>query len=307
MVQETYPKGSVARIDLQANESRDKRLNDMQDLAFQHLDVHIIQEQLETKSFGRSERICYQSVLDSTNTHAMTLAREGVEEGTIVLADSQVAGRGRLGRRWIDVAGWNVLSSTVLRPSFSPHLLVMIASLAVVRTILDLSTLEATIKWPNDVLVAGHKVAGILIETSHDQDGRLVAILGIGVNVNGHISQSVEAVLESQVNAISLEDACGHTLSRERFIARMLKYIEQPYLALQREVQEAGFDTTMTATAHMLREQWRNRLSTLGQLTRVRQGNRFVTGIAEDVNEQGELLLREPAGDCITITWGEIQ
>ncbi len=281
-------------------------MNDIQDLAFAQLDIPAIQDHLETMLLGFGDRLFYQTTIDSTNTRAMALARAGAKEGTVVLADSQLAGKGRLGRRWIDVAGWNVLSSTILRPLFAPHFLVMIASLAVVKTIDDLCALPATIKWPNDVLVDGRKVSGILIETSHDQQGQLVAVLGIGVNIHGHISQPLEATFDTQINAISLQEACGHTLSRERFIARMLKYIEQPYLALQQEVQDQATDS-YTATSRMLREQWRNRLSTLGHPTHIRQGNRLVSGIAEDVNDQGELLLREQTGDCITITWGEIQ
>jgi BirA family biotin operon repressor/biotin-[acetyl-CoA-carboxylase] ligase len=281
-------------------------LNDTQDLAFEQLDIPVVRDHLETTLLGLGDRLRYQATVDSTNTRAMALAREGAPEGTVVLADSQLAGKGRLGRRWIDVAGWNVLSSTILRPLFPAHFLVMIASLAVVQTIADLCALTATIKWPNDVLVDGRKVSGILIETSHDQQGQFVAVLGIGVNLNGHISQPLAAALDTQINAISLQEACGHPINRERFIARMLGYIEQPYLALQQEVQ--GQSNRLSATAsRMLREQWRNRLSTLGHPTHIRQGNRLVSGIAEDVNEQGELLLREQTGDCITITWGEIQ
>jgi BirA family transcriptional regulator, biotin operon repressor / biotin---[acetyl-CoA-carboxylase] ligase len=281
-------------------------LNDIQDLTFQQLDVPAIQKHLETALLGFGDRIIYQETIDSTNTRAMKLARDGAYEGTVVLADSQMEGKGRLGRRWIDVAGWNILSSTILRPLFPPHFLVMIASLAIVKTIDDLCSLTATIKWPNDVLVDGRKVSGILIETSHDQKGQLVAVLGIGVNIRGHISQPLQAAFDTQINALSLEEACDHSISRERFIARMLAYIEQPYLALQQEMQEHATDP-YPATSRLLREQWRDRLSTLGHLTNIRQGNRLVTGIAEDVNDQGELLLREQTGDRITITWGEIQ
>src|SRR5207237_4036485 len=93
----------------------------------------------------------------------------------------------------LDVLGCNVLSSTLLRPLFPPHLLVMLASLAVVDSIAQTCAMGATIKWPNDVLVGDRKVAGILIETSREPAGRLVAILGIGVNVNGRI-QDLDAV-----------------------------------------------------------------------------------------------------------------
>src|SRR6266581_900414 len=151
------------------------------------LNVEAIQRQLATRFFGVGNKLLYLPIVDSTNSIAMQLANERPDEGVVVLTDSQTAGKGRQGRRWVDVFGCNVLSSTLLRPLFPPHFLVMIASLAVVDAINETCGIVATIKWPNDVLVGDRKVSGILIETSHDHAGQLVAILGIGVNVNGRI------------------------------------------------------------------------------------------------------------------------
>src|SRR5258708_33231649 len=122
----------------------------------------------------------------------MEVVYEGAEEGVVVVIDSQTAGRGRQGHRWVDMPGCNVLSSILLRPLFPPHLLVMLASLAVVDSIAETCQIPATIKWPNDVLIGERKVAGILIETSRDSTGRLVAVLGSGVNVNGRIQDLSE-------------------------------------------------------------------------------------------------------------------
>ena len=144
------------------------------------LDVEGIQRQLETQFFGIGDKLLYLPTVTSTNTLAMQLAHERPEEGVVVLTDSQTAGKGRQGRRWVDVPGCNVLSSTLLRPLFPPHLLVMIASLAVVDTIAEICGLTATIKWPNDVLIRDRKVAGILIETSHDQYGQYSESFGKG-------------------------------------------------------------------------------------------------------------------------------
>src|SRR5947209_13635798 len=151
------------------------------------LDIEALARHLDTRYVGRGDRLLYLPTVTSTNTLAMQLAHERPEEGVVVLTDSQTAGKGRQGRRWVDVPGCNILSSILLRPLFLPHLLVMIASLAVVDAIADITGLMATIKWPYDVLINDRKVAGILIETSHDQFGQLVAILGIGVNVNGRM------------------------------------------------------------------------------------------------------------------------
>jgi len=246
----------------------------------------------------------------------MQLAREGSEEGVVVLTDSQTAGKGRQGRHWVDFAGCNVLSSTLLRPLFPPYLLVMIASLAVVDAIAATSNVTAAIKWPNDVLIGERKVAGILIETSHDHSDHFVAIVGIGVNVNGHGSRFVEdsftasqltssGLIARAATATTLEDESGHEVSREAFIAHLLFQIEHRYLALQQEARDSSSDG-FGPIARLIREQWRDRLSTLGRSIQVRQGSKLLSGVAEDVNDQGELLLRSHSGDCVSITWGDV-
>lgn len=273
------------------------------------LDVEQIRHHLETELLGTGNHIVYAPTVDSTNSLAMKLAREGSEEGVVVLTDSQTAGKGRQGRRWVDVAGLNALSSTVLRPLFPPYQLVMIASLAVVDTIADICSIHATIKWPNDILIGERKVAGILIETSHDQAGQLVAVLGIGINVNGYISHLIAQQTELQAEpellktATSLEESSGHVVSREMFIARLLYQIETRYLALQQEAQAY----VNGPISRLIREQWRNQLSTLGRTVQVHQGSKLLSGVAEDVNDQGELLLRSHSGECISITWGDIE
>ncbi len=168
------------------------------------LDIEFLQNQLDTQFFGTGDRLLYVPVVGSTNILAMQLAQERSEEGVVVLTDNQTAGKGRLGRRWVDVPGCNVLSSTLLRPLFPPYLLVMLASLAVVEAVdrtCGIPGLQADIKWPNDVLIRDRKVCGILIETSHDRNGQLVAVLGIGVNVNGRFSSTSETYLQGMAEA----------------------------------------------------------------------------------------------------------
>lgn len=277
----------------------------------ERLDVDLLRHQLDTQIFAIGQRLVFLPTVDSTNVQAMRLAHNGSEEGVVVLTDSQTAGKGRLGRHWIDQAGRYALSSTILRPSFSPYFLVMIASLAVVDAIADACDVIATIKWPNDVLIEDHKVAGILIETSHDRSGRMVAIVGIGVNVNGHIAaltgnaSEPSQVAQGQVAGTTLEAACGHTVSREFFIARLLHHLEMSYLALQQEVCDPA-TTVYGPASRLVRERWRNQLSTLGRTIQVRQGDAVLSGVAEDVDEHGELLLRCHSGERVNITWGDI-
>src|SRR5258708_23419578 len=123
---------------------------------------------MDTNMLGVGDRFICLAIVDSTNTLALKMALQGGKEGMVVLNDSQTAGKGRQGRQWVDMTGYSALSSTILRPLFPPHLLVMIAALAVVAAIANTCRVAATIKWPNDILIGGRKVAGILIETSHD-------------------------------------------------------------------------------------------------------------------------------------------
>ena len=278
------------------------------------LDIERIQQQLHTVFFGNGERLHYVPVLDSTNTVAMKQAQEiDTAEGVVVLTDNQTAGRGRLGRQWVDTFGYNILSSTILKPRFPLSLLVMIASLAVVDAIEEVCDVTATIKWPNDVLIGERKVAGILIETTHNRAGQIIAIMGIGINVHSYpVQTEVEQNLAKK--AITLEEACGHRVSRETCIALLLQHIETSYLSLQKEHTHSvtPSSTSMDVNAswgpasRLIRERWRTRLSTLGRMIEVRQGDTVVSGIAEDVDDTGELFLRRHSGERVTITWGDV-
>ena len=287
------------------------------------LDVAGIQHQLETRFFGVGDKLLYLPIVTSTNALAMQLAHERPEEGVVVLTDSQTVGKGRQGRRWVDVPGCSVLSSTLLRPLFPPHLLVMMASLAVVDAIAETCGLTASIKWPNDVLIKDRKVAGILIETSRDSSGRLVAIIGIGVNVNGRMQnvpggpslvtfraedgQAPGVPLQQDQTPLLATAECGHSVSRETFIAHLLRHIETDYLALQEEATPP-FSTaySLLPFSQSIWERWRKQLSTLGRPIQVRQGNTVTSGIAEDVDGNGELLLRRHSGELVSITWGDV-
>ena len=276
------------------------------------LDIAKLQQILDTNILGIGDRLLYLPIVDSTNTLAMKMALQGSQEGMVVLTDSQTAGKGRQGRQWVDMTGYSALSSTILRPLFPPHLLVMIAALAVVAAIANTCGVAATIKWPNDILIGGRKVAGILIETSHDHLGHLVAIIGIGVNVNGRVTQFTEVTSEPQLmtsglaaTATTLEEECGYEVSREAFLAYLLQCLEPQYLALQQEAQTLPM--APSSISRLIREQWRNQLSTLGRTVQVRQGSMFLSGVAEDVNENGELLLRCHSGERISISWGDVE
>ena len=276
------------------------------------LNLEALERNLQTQYFGVGNHLLYLSSIESTNSLAMQLAYERPEEGLVILTDSQTAGKGRRGRRWVDVPGRNVLMSVLFRPLFPPYLLVMMTSLAVVDAIADICQVVATIKWPNDVLIEDRKVAGILIETSHDSSGHMFAVAGIGVNVNGSIEElakhsSIQVPLTTI--ATTLESTSGHKVSREVFIARLLRYIEESYFALQLENTDRSDVKIVNKDpfTRLIRERWRSQLATLGRTVVVQQGNSVISGIAEDVDEGGELLLRRHSGELVRITWGDIE
>lgn len=275
------------------------------------LQLDTLRVMLQTRIIGVGKRLWYVPEVESTNTLAMRLAQKRPEEGLVVLTDSQTAGKGRQGRRWIDTPRRNVLSSTLLRPLFPPYLLVMIASLAVVEAIAKTCKVEAVIKWPNDVLIEDRKVCGILIETSHDSRGRLFAVVGIGINVNGYLQGQVEQKgVEVELSAIAttLEMTCGHPVCREELLAHLLTALENDYLALQQETTELSLTAPFKGPfAGLLQERWQAHLSTLGRTVKVHQGEGVIEGVAEAVNENGELLLRRRSGELVCITWGVVE
>jgi BirA family biotin operon repressor/biotin-[acetyl-CoA-carboxylase] ligase len=232
--------------------------------------------------------LIYFPALDSTNSHAAELARAAAAEGTLVITDDQTAGRGRIGRAWKSLPGHQLALSLVLRPAFPPHFLVMASALAVAEAIETVASLTPAIKWPNDVLIGDRKVCGILIETSPG-----VAILGIGLNVNGSVADDAE--LASR--ATTLAEAAGRELAREDLAVALIRRLDNLYTLLA----SGGM-----AARERVRTAWRARLVTLGRRVNIRQSGADLAGAAEDVDADGALLLRRDDGVLQTITWGDV-
>jgi BirA family biotin operon repressor/biotin-[acetyl-CoA-carboxylase] ligase len=254
------------------------------------LDVDALRAAVAPLRLGRP--VIYLPAVDSTNTYATSLARAGARDGTLVITDDQPAGRGRIGRKWRGLSRAQVLLSLVLRPNFPPYYLVMASALAVAESV-ETAGAAAGIKWPNDVLVDGRKVCGILIETAHDDQGAPFAILGIGLNVNGSLRD--DPALAAQ--ATTLADVVGHVVAREVLAAAMLSRLDTLYARL-RTGGEAGRGAVWEA--------WRARLLTLGTQVRIAQHAREVVGIAEAVDTDGALLVRHADGGVTSITWGDV-
>jgi len=250
------------------------------------LSAAAITDGLATRFIGQ-EISCYPS-LPSTNDVAKIRARKGAKEGTVIVAEEQTAGRGRIKRRWLSPRG-SIALSMILYPrlAYLPSL-IMVASLAVAGSIEQVTNLKAQLKWPNDVLVNGKKVCGILVE-SGVRGGKVdYAVIGIGVNVNIRLSEYPEIT----PFATSLSQELGREVSRREMIQSLLVQAEKLYLALP-----AG-DSVFS--------QWRNRLVTLGKKVQVSSGEATYEGTAESVAADGSLLLRQPDGSLLRIVAGDV-
>ncbi len=239
---------------------------------------------LNTRVIGRRV-ICYPS-LPSTQQAVRKEASQGAPEGTVIIADEQTAGRGRLGRAWLSPEG-SVSVSVLLYPDIAglPYL-IMIASLAVARSIEAATGLKARLKWPNDVLVNGRKVSGILIETSLKGKAVDYAVIGMGININVDMT----AFPEIAATATSLSTELGSSVSRLGMVRRLLVELDGLYKAPRQAVYE----------------EWRSRLDTLGRQVCVVSGDDTQYGRAENVAADGSLLLRRDDGSLTRILAGDV-
>lgn len=245
-----------------------------------------ILQRLTTQFVGRN--LFYYPVTSSTMDVARKAAREGASEGTTVVAEEQTAGRARLGRSWINPPGV-IAISIILRPEMSQLLrLTMVASLATSRGIERATGLKSTIKWPNDILINGKKVSGILTESALRGQSVDWAVVGIGINVNF----DPKAFPEIADTATSLSNELGKEVSQLEVLLNLLREIELFYLALRR--------------GEPIHEEWRNCLETLGKMVQVKSGNDVEEGYAESVDSDGSLLLRRSDGSLARFITGEV-
>jgi BirA family biotin operon repressor/biotin-[acetyl-CoA-carboxylase] ligase len=257
------------------------------------LNATLVRDALTTSIVGRP--IHYWATIGSTMEEARRLAEGGAPEGTVVIADEQTAGRGRLRRSWWAPPGGSVLLSLLLRPA-SPsqaQRLTMACSLAVCDAIAEVAGLQADdlrigVKWPNDVLIDGRKVCGILTEMDLLGERVQYAIVGIGVNVN----VSFQDAPPLMIPATSLAIAAGRPVSRLDFLVALLTGIERRYLAL-REGQA-------------FHQEWAARMVTLGRPVQVTGAAERWKGLAVGVDEDGALLVRKEEGGVQRVLAGDV-
>lgn len=250
-----------------------------------------IKEKLQTKLIGKTIH-CFSEVA-STNDVAKNMAAIGAEEGTVIIAETQTQGRGRLGRKWASPRGGMWLS-TILRPKLSakdiPKLTLM-TSLAVARTISQLFNLETEVKWPNDVLINAKKVCGILTEANTRGGTTNFVVVGIGINANIELDSLPKQVRE---NATSLKHELKRNINREQFIRILLEKIEYYYIMLT----EGTFTPVL--------KEWKNLCGFLKSYVEVTIGEEKIEGWALDVDESGALILRLRDGTLRKVLSGDV-
>jgi BirA family biotin operon repressor/biotin-[acetyl-CoA-carboxylase] ligase len=241
---------------------------------------------LKTSQIGRS--LIYLPSVSSTMDVAMAEVLGGAAHGATVIAGKQENGKGRLGRNWVSPVGGVYASIIIYPPRELIPALTMIASLAVTDCISEISGIRADIKWPNDVLIDGKKVSGILARSGDSPSKGWPAVVGVGINAN--IDLSLEPEIEGI--ATSLSSATGKQVSCLDVICSLLLCFEKRYLAFK--------------LGEPLWQEWQERLVTLGQRVSVKTGERLFSGLAEAVKPDGSLVLRQVNGVLIDIPAGDV-
>jgi len=259
------------------------------------LDLYGIKEGLKTRLLGR--RLHLREEVESTNTWAIEEALKGAEEGEVFLAEAQTQGKGRMGRKWFSPKGKNIYLSMVLKPEMPPHkvpLLNLGASLALAYLLENLG-IEVELKWPNDVLLKGKKVSGILSEAYAETDKINFVVLGIGLNVNMKKEDFPEDLRDI---ATSLFIETGKEFSRNDLVKKILQEFEGIYFLLKENPGE-------------VLSKWCSYAKVEGRMVEVESFGELIEGVAQGIDEDGALLVKTQkgikrvlAGDVKVKGWG---
>jgi BirA family biotin operon repressor/biotin-[acetyl-CoA-carboxylase] ligase len=255
--------------------------------------VNEIQEGLNTSVFGKRS-IHYFSHTDSTNNRAKLFASEGAPEGTLIVAEEQTSGRGRRGRRWFSPSSEGIYTSIILRPSISPNeapKLTLMASVAVAETLLSMTSLALSIKWPNDIIINGRKIAGILTEISTEMERIDYVVIGVGINVNTP-RKSLPSDIKDTATSVLMET--GKPFPRIALLRAYLEWLEIYYTTFMTK----GFEPVM--------KRWKHLAGMIGRNISVDLIDRIRTGEVLDVDKDGFLILREQDGTLERIISGDV-
>ena len=265
---------------------------ELRDRDYAPLRLEEIQRGLVTERLGK--KIHYLPEVDSTNLYARKLAEEGALEGEVVVAESQTGGKGRLGRSWVSPPGLNLYLSVILRPKLPPlHApqITLMSAVAMAETVQSFVSFPPEIKWPNDIMAKGEKLAGILTESSCDRDRLSYVILGIGVNVNFSRELMPESI---RGIATSLMILGGKAVDRSAFVLQLIRNLERCY----GELEEGGFS--------FLAERWAGFFRLKGKRVRVQMLEQAILGKAMGIDIDGALILEDDGGVSQRIVAGEV-
>jgi BirA family biotin operon repressor/biotin-[acetyl-CoA-carboxylase] ligase len=243
---------------------------------------------LRSKLLGRP--IYYFDSVSSTMDMAMQLGIKGAPEGTIILAETQTEGRGRLGREWVSPKYKGIYLSLILRPALLPNstpVLTLLTAVSICAAIQEITGLDPKIKWPNDIFISNRKLGGILTELNAEMDQIQFVVIGLGLNVNNDKRSLV-------AGATSLKEEKKEWVSRICLLQEIVRKIENNYLLFK----EKGSLPVI--------EQWRNYNITLGRRVKVTLQKEHLEGTAVDIDMDGGLLLRKDSGITRKVMAGDL-
>jgi BirA family biotin operon repressor/biotin-[acetyl-CoA-carboxylase] ligase len=248
---------------------------------------------LDSALFKKENFFFYEST-DSTNIRARVLAENKAPEGTVVIAESQTHGKGRKGRSWVSSYGDTILASLILRPKIPPDKvskITLLTAVAAAEAIIECTGLNINIKWPNDILFRGKKIAGILTEMSMEMDAVDYVVVGMGLNVNTTKASMPEAVAEI---ATSLAIEKGTPVPRAEIFSAFLMRFEHNY----KDVGANGFCAVI--------ERWKQLSDFIGKKVSVDIIGKTVEGVVDDINQEGILMIRDKTGIVHEIISGDV-
>jgi BirA family biotin operon repressor/biotin-[acetyl-CoA-carboxylase] ligase len=251
-----------------------------------------IRKQLASARLGK--QIHYFLELDSTNRLAYKLATEGAAEGEVVLAETQTRGKGRLGRSWFSPPGLNLYLSFILRPNLPPSnapQLTLVSAVALAETVQRFLGARPAIKWPNDILAGGKKLAGILTESSVDSERLHFVVVGIGVNLNMPADLLPEEIRD---RATSLLILTNRIVDRTAFAGELIRSLDRCY----GELEQRGFPHIAV--------RWESFFELKGRKVKVEMGDRIVSGTAGGIDRDGALLVEREDGALERIIAGDV-
>ena len=253
--------------------------------------IQLLKKRLLGKTIGH--KLYYYQEIGSTNDEAFKLAIAGALEGTVIIANSQNKGKGRLQRIWHSPSGANIYTSIILRPNFAPFLTPqtpIMAGVAVAEILEEYRIGKVSLKWPNDVHLNGKKVCGILSQAKATVNNIDFVVLGIGINVNISYEQFP---LDIRDIATSLSIEGGRDFSRQDLIISLYENLTKWYKKLKRD----GFDE--------IKEKWLSMTTMIGCNIQVMFQDEVIRGRALDIDEHGSLIIMNPAGKTIKISAGD--